>query len=242
MRLLISLFSLSLLLSGCATYQAPGSGLALADLSGQDTTAESGSPQPVAPFPARIVLTRVQSANYATTNAGCVGAGAYCVLLDSPVESVDSLQRLQALPLVSAVERLPRAALPPQVNRLGDLRSAASAAGADLLVLYSIDTRFTVDDMKLDPLAVITPGFLPNHGARVTAVTSAVLVDVRSGFVYGVAEATSWRDQNATVWATRGTIEDERRITERASFELCEDKISALWKDVIARYAMRDRR
>ncbi len=241
MRRLFPVLSLLLFLSGCATYQAPGGGVPVADLAQSDANRDALSPHPAAPFPARILLVRIQAADYATTGSACSGAGQYCVLTVSNVESASAIQHLQALPLVAAVDRMPQASIPKSLNTIDDLRAAADGLHADLLLLYSLDTRFTVDNAEIAPLAVITPGFLPNKGARVTVKTSAVLVDVRSGFVYGMAEATSWRDQNAAVWATRATIEDERRITERSSFELWQERFGALWQRVIATHGMRNR-
>ena len=100
-------------------------------------------------------------------------------------------------------------------------------------MLYTLDTRFAIDGAAVAPLARITPGYLPNKGARVTAKASAVLIDARSGFVYGKVEATSWRDENAAFWNSRTTIGDERRITERAAFELLLDRFGVLWQQVL---------
>ena len=241
MNHLFTVLSLLLSLSGCATYQAPGGGVPVVDLAQSGANRDTVNPQPAAPFPARILLVRIQASDYATTGSACFGTGQYCVLTDSNVESTGAMQRLQALPLVAAVDRMPPASIPKSLNTIDELRAAAADLHADLLLLYSLDTRFTVDNADLAPLAVITPGFLPNKGARVTVRTSAVLVDARTGFVYGMAEATSWRDQNAAVWATRATIEDERRITERSSFELWQERFAALWQRVIATHAMRNR-
>jgi hypothetical protein len=236
----VVLLLLFLSLTGCAAYQTPGAGVSLADL----TTSSAGfdatvSRQPTAAFPARIALVRVQAADYGTTNPACHGTGRYCVMTVRNIESARNIERLQQLPQVAGVESVPLGRVPQSLNTVDDLRPAAEALNADLLLLYTLDTRFTVDQAEYDPLAVIKPGFLPNRGARVTTKTSGELVDVRSGFVYGRSEVTSWRDQNAAVWATRTAIEDERRITERASFELFVNKFESLWRDVVATHGIR---
>lgn len=235
----LSLLLLFLSLSGCATYRTPGAGVALADLTaaGADSKAASGR-QPAASFPAHIALVRVQAAGYGTTNPACQGAGRYCVMTVRNIESENEIQRLRQLPRVADVESLPLSRLPPSLDTVDELRAVAEALNADLLLLYTLDTRFTVDQAEYNPLAVMKPGFLPNRDARVTAKTSAVLVDVRSGYVYGRVEATSWTDRNAAMWVTRAAIEDERRMTERASFELFVGKFESLWRDVLATYGM----
>ena len=232
----LSLLLLFLSLSGCATYQTPGAGALLSDLTASGAGGVAERRQPGVAFPARIALVRVQAADYGTTNPACYGTGRFCVMTVRTIEAEREIQRLQQLPQVAGVVSLPPDRLPPSLNTVDELRPVAEGLNADLLLLYTLDTRFSVDQARYDPLAVIKPGFPPNRSARVTVKTSAQLVDVRSGFVYGRAEATSWRDQNAAVWATRAAIEDERRITERASFELFVDKFESLWRDVVATY------
>ncbi len=234
----LSLLLLLLSLSGCATYRTPGAGVPLAELTAAGAAAGR---QPGAAFPARIALVRVQAAGYGTTNGACYGTGRYCVMTVRNIESERDIQRLQQLPQVAGVDSVPPDRVPPTLNTVGELRPVARALNADLLLLYTLDTRFTVDQAEYDPLADIKPGFLPNRDARVTTKTAAALVDVGSGFVYCKAETTAWRDQNAAVWATRTTIEDERRITETASFELFVDKFALLWRDVVATYGMKGR-
>jgi len=235
----LSLLLLFLSLSGCATYQTPGAGAILSELTASGAGGEAERRQPGAAFPARIALVRVQAADYGTTNPACHGAGRYCVMTVRTIESERDIQRLRTLPQVAGVDSLPPDRLPPSLNTVDELRPVAGAQNADLLLLYTLDTRFSVDQAKYDPLGVIQPGFPPNRAARVTVKTSAELVDVRSGFVYGRVEVSAWRDQNAAVWATRTAIEDERRMTERASFGRFVDKFETLWPDVLAKYGSR---
>lgn len=228
-----------LFLTACATYRTPGAGAPLAELTGSGAggTAERRTPQ--APFPARIALVRVQAADYGATNPACHGAGRFCVMTLRNIESERDLQRLRELPRVAGLDSLPLSGLPSALNGADDLRALAEVQGADLLLLYTLDTRFTIDGAEYGPLADIKPGYLPNRGARVTARTAGELIDVRSGFVYLTAQTSAWRDQNAAVWVTSAAIEDERRMTERASFELFVDRFSELWRDVVVTYGNR---
>jgi len=235
----ISLLMLLLSLTGCATYQTPGGGVPLADLTATGAGSAAADRRPGAPLPARIALVRVQAADYATTSPACHGTGRYCVMTVRNVESASDIDRLQQLPQVTGVDSVPLARVPQSLDSVDELRQVAGVLGANLLLLYTLDTRFTIDQAEYDPLATIKPGFLPNRNARVTTQTSAALVDVRTGFVYVKAETTAWRDQNAAVWATRTAIEDERRMTERASFEMFVDRFATLWRDLVTRYRMR---
>ncbi|MEZ5542845.1 MAG: hypothetical protein R3F42_12500 [Pseudomonadota bacterium] len=232
----LPLLLLALLLpGGCASYRTPAPGVPLAELT--VTGSAQSERRPAAAFPARIALARVQAADYAATNPSCQGSGRYCVVTVRNIESERDIQRLRTLPQVAALEGLPLAQLPQTLNAVDDLRPVAAALAADLLLLYTLDTRFTVDGAEYGPLAELKPGYLPNRQARVNAKTTAVLVDARTGYVYGRVEANSWTDQNAAVWVTRAAIEDERRMTERASFELFVGKFGTFWQDVVATYA-----
>jgi hypothetical protein len=61
-----------------------------------------------------------------------------------------------------------------------------------VLLVYTLDTTFVVED-KAAPLSVVSLGLFPNHLARVVCTASAVLMDTRNGYVYGVAEGTARR-------------------------------------------------
>jgi hypothetical protein len=227
---------LFLALTGCAAYRTPGAGAPLSELAASGTGGGAGeSRRPAVVFPARIALVRVQSAEYAATDPACHGTGRYCVMTVRNIESAREVRRLQQLPRVAAVDNLSPERVPSSLNTVDALRQAAGE-NADLLLLYTLDTRFTIDGAEYGQLAEIKPGFLPNRDARVTAKTAAALIDVHSGYVYGKLEAVSWTDQNAAMWATRTAIEDERRMTERASFELFVNKFASLWQDVVATY------
>jgi hypothetical protein len=127
-----------------------------------------------------------------------------------------------------------RVLLPDRLDTIHDLRLAAANLKVDMLLLYSLDTRFNIDSTNIDPLSMISPGFLPDKRARITTTASAVLVDVRTGFVYGVAESTIWREQNAAAWSSRSAIGNARQKTEVASFQSLLGEIENLWHIVVA--------
>src|SRR5437868_5508520 len=69
-----------ILLSGCATYQTPGAGINVGNLSRADEDiAEVMKREPAAPFPARIALARVQASGYYSRGNQCYGQGQFCV-------------------------------------------------------------------------------------------------------------------------------------------------------------------
>ena len=234
MNRLILVLAFGVLLAGCATYQTPGAGVSIGDLSqSSPDIAELIQREPAAEFPARIATIRVQASGYGSGTTGCYGQGGFCVVTARDLEEDDDYDRLSRLAGVADIGRVTRLLVPASVSGIEDLRRAAAGLKADIILLYSIDTRFVVEGQSLGPLSVVSLGLIPNKRAHVTSTASAALVDVRSGFIYGVAESTASDDQRATVWSTQQTIERARLGTERSAFQELIGEIEDLWKGIV---------
>lgn len=220
--------------SGCATYTTPGAGMSLQDLASADTDiAELLKVEPAAVFPARIALARVQSSGYYSRSNTCYGSGRYCVVTTRDVEPEASYDRLSKLPLVSAVALMNRMLLPGKLSSAKDLRQAAASLKTDLLLVYSLDTGFNIENTDVGPLALISLGFLPTKKARVTATASAALFDVRTGFVYGVAEASAIEEQRGTFWSSSEAVDSARKKAEAEAFQKLIGEIEKFWADIL---------
>ena len=92
---------------------------------------------------------------------------------------------------------------------------------------------------SIGPLSVISLGFLPDREARVTATVAGALVDVRSGFVYGTAEATAVEEQWASAWSSGSVVDAARVEAERRAFDDFADEFGLLWRGVVNTHAMR---
>ncbi len=223
-----------LLLTGCATYQTPGAGVSIGDLSqSSPEISEMMQREPAAEFPARIATIRVQASGYGSGTTSCYGQGEFCVVTARDLEEEGDYKRLSRLAGVADIARVTRLLVPASVSGIEDLRRAAAGLKADIILLYSIDTRFVVEGQSLGPLSVVSLGLIPNKRAHVTSTASAALVDVRSGFIYGVAESTASDDQRATVWSTQQTIERARLGTERSAFQDLIGEVEDLWKGIV---------
>lgn len=228
----ILLVAIILGLTGCASYVTPASGVSLAEVS-DGTLAELYSRQPATAFPANLAVMRVQDSGYYTrTNRGH-GHGRYSIVTTRDVETDEDFKRLNDLPLVSGVALVGRMLLPSNANNMLDLRTPAAQLRADMLLLYSIDTSFTVDGTSLGPLSLISLGLLPNKEAHVTATVAGVLIDVRSGYVYGTTEATVTEHQRATIWSSRQAIETARLTAEAGAFASFVVDFEKLWTGVL---------
>lgn len=230
--------ALALCISGCATYQTPGAGVNVGNLSETDgDIAEVMEREPAAPFPSRFAIARVQTTGYSSRNNQCYGKGAFCVVTTRDIETDQDLERLGRLPMISGVAVMSRILLPETLNSIKDLRLAAANLKTDMLLVYSVDTRFNVESTDIGPLALISLGFLPNKKAVVSTTASAALFDVRTGFVYGVAEATATEQQRATVWSSAEAIDSSRLKTEAESFRELLGEFEKLWKGVVEEHA-----
>jgi hypothetical protein len=206
----------------------------LQDLASADTDiADLLKVEPAAVFPARIAMARVQAAGYYSRSNTCYGTGRYCVMTTRDVEPEASYDRLSKLPLVSAVALVNRMLLSGKLTSAKDLRQAAASLKTDLLLVYSLDTSFHIENTDVGPLALISLGFLPTKNARVTATASAALFDVRTGFVYGVAEANAAEEQRGTFWSSSEAVDSARKKAETAAFQKLMGEIERLWADVL---------
>lgn len=231
----LAIAGICLLLSGCATYQTPGAGADLGALSKADgDIAERMQREPAATFPARLAIARVQASGYSSRSNQCYGKGEYCIVTTRDVESDQDFEWLGHLPMVAAVAPINRLLVPTELHSLQDLRLGAASLKTDLLLVYSIDTKFNAQSTEIGPLALISLGFLPNKKASVTSTASAALFDVRTGFVYGAAEATASEQQRATIWSSEDAIERSRVIAESEAFRKLLVEFDKLWRGVVS--------
>jgi hypothetical protein len=232
MDIRLFLMAVCLAVSGCATYRTPGAGVALGTLA--KSAAGLADHHPAAPLPAQLALIRVEAAGYGSSRNRCDGTGRYCVVTLHDVETPDDLRRLQQLPGIAGLVSPDRDRLPQRLDNLQDLQQAASGLGADILLLYSLDTRFSIDGKELAPQSGVAPGFLPSRQSRITTTASALLIDVHNGYLYGDAQSTSWQDQNAAAWSSHAAIERARVKTETSAFQSLLVEIGRLWREAVA--------
>lgn len=220
---------------GCAShYTTPGAGVSVGALSqAEPDIAELMKAAPAATFPARIAIVRLQAAGYASRTSTCYGEGRYCVVTTRDIEPEDSYAQLAKLPQVAGFGPLNRLILPSRFTSTRELRQSAAKLRADMLLVYSIDTAFRIENTDVGPLGLITLGFLPTKNARVTATASAVMFDVRTGFVYGLAEATAIEEQRGTYWSSEQAVDTARKTAETQAFQKLVGEIRAFWDDVL---------
>ena len=233
-----------LLASGCLRYVTPG---AAADLSAFGLTKELRESltdtnirralalKPLATFPVHLAVVRVQSPGYYSYSTRGYGHGKYSVITDRDFETDDNVAKLRALPGITDVVAINRLLLPVNLTSDRELRAAAAAAHADMILIYTVDTRFTTDK-TLQPLGVLTLGLFPNETANVRSTFSAILIDTRNGYLYATAEATAKESTLTNAWSNRSAVERSRRRTERESFEKLLVAFTRAWPQVVRTY------
>jgi len=206
------------LLSGCATYRTPGAGASLEGIN--DNAIETAfSRQPAAQFPASVVTVRVQGTGYRSSSSRSYGQGNYSVVTTRDIETDEDFYSLSEAKGVSRLAPMTRILLPEDLSSTKALRTGAAQLKADLLLIYTVDTSFGTDVGRIGPLQTVTLGFFPNRNSFVDATTSVMLLDVRSGYVYGTVEATETKTQRSNLWGTKAAIDRARREAEKASFQ-----------------------
>ncbi|MBX3695848.1 MAG: hypothetical protein KF790_11825 [Steroidobacteraceae bacterium] len=224
------------LLAGCATYTTPGGAVSIPQITDADI-AEALAKEPAAAFPARLVVARVQAPGYASYSNRGLGAGRYSVVTNRDIETEADFARLGAMNGVAAVAALNRLLLPANLETARELRTAAAQLRGDILLLYTIDTSFRTDKQQIGPLQAVSLGFFPNRKSTVTATCSAAFVDVRTGYVYGVAEATVSESQRSDSWSTESAIERARHSAERGAFSAGLGEIERVWVALHAEFS-----
>lgn len=236
-RTILVVLALSItLMQGCASYTTPAAGVNITALTDGDI-AKLMKVEPASTFPARISVARVQASGYISRTNNGYGTGNYSVVTTRDIEDESDFEKLASLSMVGGVAPISRLLLPPSLNSIKDLRLSAARLKTDLILIYSVDTAFHVEGTPLGPLSAITLGFLPNKKAFVSSTTSGVLIDVRTGFVYGVAEATEREEQRTTIWNSEDAIDEARMDSERASFKSFMGEFEKLWVNTLAQYS-----
>jgi hypothetical protein len=252
----LSLLALFVSLCGCASYTAPGRGanLYMESWKGSarsDIKPSDGGPVSVpedtgadieivqrkatAPFPAHLVVVRIQEPGYQSmTNKG-VGQGRYSVVTVRDIEKDEDFERLGRLPSLAEIAPLSHLLLPNFFQSDKELRQAAARVQADMLLVYTVDTTF-LNTNKSTPLSVVTLGFGPTINVRVITTVAALLMDTQTGYVYGMIEETANEQATTAAVSTQDACDALRLKTERRAFESFLAEFDTTWPKIVQTY------
>ena len=195
---------------------------------------EAYSRKAAADFPARVAVLRLQEGGYRSATVwNAPRYGRYTVMTTRDAESEDDFRRMNQWPQIRAVGPMSRLLFPQTIESDKDLREAAARMQADVLLLYTFETTFRVQDHEVGPLNLIALGTLPNQEAKVVATASAVLIDVRTGYLYALAEATAEESQRSSIWSSDSAVDASRLRAEREAFMRLVDELEIAWRGVV---------
>ncbi len=232
------------MLGGCASYTTPGRG---ADFSSIGVQRENGTDpmvrkainvKPLAQFPTALAVVRIQSSGYRHSYCSSWGSGAYSIVTTREVETEAQLARVGRLPLVTGIAPLNRLLFPEKLESAEQLRQAAGMVHADMLMVYTFDTTFH-DDENAMPLSVVTLGLSPTKSVRVATTASAVVMDTRTGYLYGLAETTVKRNKLTSAWSLNDTMQEAQKNNEKEAFVLLIGELEKTWAGIVNQYALR---
>ena len=234
----------ALSLPGCVSYRVPGGPADFRAMGITEDLVENQTDisirrrlerKPLAAFPTTLAIVRVQDQGYSSFSASTYGRGNYCIVTTRDVESDEAFDQIASLPMIRTLAPLNRLVVDSRLNTELELREAAATVQADMLLIYTFDTTFGVEE-AIVPLSIITLGLFPDDEARVTTTVSAILIDTRNGYVYGLTEATSHQTQLANNWTSQAAIDQSRRRAEQEAFDKIIVGFGVLWKNVIQTY------
>lgn len=237
-RIILAIACLTLLGACASHYVTPAGGVSLAAISEKDSDiADAFKREAAAVFPARLAVARVASSGYRSmTNQG-YGGGAFSVVTVRDIESDDAVQQLQSMPNIAGVSPLTRIMLPSNLQSTRDLRETAAQLRADALLIYTLDTSFRTESTQIGPLQTIALGMFATENAVVTSTCSFVIVDVRTGFIYGTGETTATEEQRSNVWGTADAADKARQAAETKAFADGIKEVGKLWTSIVREHA-----
>lgn len=242
-RIVVLAVALAVSLSACAgtSYVAPGRGADLRRVvpsaSDDASIEEALARKPAAGWPATIATVRVQGAGYRSSSWQPQSKGGqWTVVGVREIEEPEHLARLKALPEVRDVAVATPLIFPEQISSDAELRAAAARVQADLLLVYTVDTA--VHDEDASPLfTLLTLGLAPTRVRSITSTAQCVLVDVRSGFFYGSAEATERFQRTESQLLDTSGVDKKRIEVERKAFTGLVGAFEHTWPSIVVRHA-----
>lgn len=237
MARLLVIITTFLITSSCASsYVTPGGNVNLSNV--QDTEIkETYELKPTASFPAYIAFTRIQESGYSSYSNTGYGSGRFSVITNREIESEEDIERIQALDNVAGITPLSKVIIPVDITGLRDIRLAAAKLHADILMVYTFDTTFKIGPKKFETRDIISLGFLDNKEVKVFSTASAAFYDAKTGYLYGLAEATETKSQISDLWGSSATVDKLRKEAEKAAFTSLVPQIERTWAGIVKRYS-----
>ena len=237
----LALLTLSLLVAACSSDVQLTSGkefVSARDEAGlrpiDADIARIAAVEPNLHFPARIGVARIVNGSLSLPSAA---EGEMLAEVGARHAALGDFVQVSPLIASMVTERAPDGLAPDRYhNRSGnvvqDIRKTAARQHLDYVLIYEIGARSRTRDtpFALADVTLIGGMFLPTRNIRVAGVGQAIFLDVRTGYPYGTAQATT--DLSA-LGRSFGNYRREEHLREKAA-----DKVfAALVQEVEAMIA-----
>ena len=116
------------------------------------------------------------------------------------------------------------------------MRLAAAKMKAQMLLVYTFDTEFSIDAKNYGPQNVFALGYLKNKEVEVRTTSSAALFDVQTEYLYGLSEATAEKTKKSNIWKENQEVDNLRIEAEKESFSNLAKEIEKMWNEVYNEY------
>lgn len=186
--------------------------------------------EPVAPFPASIAVVRLGGRSYGERHEKRAW------LASNSGKTVEALiEHCRRMPMVSTVTPINMLTTKSETTA-DDLRETAAGVRADLLLVTSVVTQHTGEDLAW-PIGLVTLGLFPTKVRSTETSATMALIDTRTGYVYAVAEAHDDADQLANGWTAEMAESDAQDRSERRAGEKLIARFEEEWKKVLNSHA-----
>lgn len=229
---IIATASLATLLFGCSSYRVPGGPAEISLFAEREIKTELQR-VPVAKPPIQLAVARVQAPHYRSYSSRGENSGRFSVVTVRSNSENAVLERIKELSEVEQATWLNRLLLESRLQSEKDLRVGAASLHADMLFIYTLDTRFHIGD-PLTPLTVVTLGLSPHQTINVDATASGILLDVQTRYVYGSCDASAHKQVVASAWTSADQIDRTRLDTENSARAQMIVEFEKLWPSIIA--------
>lgn len=237
---LITLLSV-IIISCAANYTTPGADVKISNLADEDISKILQN-KPSAEFPVNIAVARIQAPNYSnytyqnryvrTENSG----ENFSMILTRDADEETSFAELGKLKGIKQISPFNKLLLPYNYKTIKDLRLAAAKMKASMLLVYTFDSQFSVDNKDYGPQNVFSLGYLKNKNVKVRTTASAALFDVQTEYLYGLSEATAEQSKTSNFWKKQDEVDNLRIETEKESFKKLSEQIKEMWSGVLVEY------
>ncbi len=233
LHLVLSLFT-AIFYASCSSYVTPGRQADLSTFT-DPRVKKAFVARPAIKFPANIAVVRVQESGYRSESAQGIGSGAFSVVTTRDIETEQDIDALSKLRGVEGIVSLNRLLLPKSLSSDLDLREAAAKLQADAILIYTLATEFSDNDV-IAPLTTLTLGLAPNQRYKIHSTASAILMDTKTGYIYGALEEGDSRSGLTIAWGSSNAIDSARKKAERAAYEKLLVSFTPFWARIYNRY------